>query len=113
MKIIHACVLTGFLMAGFWGGWAAVASAADSEFKVGQGEVLTPPGNENKEVKHWLFVECDYWAGCYMPCLGTLKACLNVAQKAKWTVISVFSQIDDNTSEADSTKGPVALPMKP
>ena len=27
---------------------------------------------------HWIFVKCDYWAGCYVRCEGSKNHCLKV-----------------------------------
>lgn len=85
------------LISGFVTGVSAQERGKD--YSIGDHEVLTPPKNEDESYKHWLFVECDHWAGCYMPCKGTLKQCLNIAHKANWTVISVHSRVEKEPLE--------------
>jgi hypothetical protein len=29
--------------------------------------------------KHWLYVRCDHWSGCYMRCQGEINSCKKVA----------------------------------
>ena len=33
--------------------------------------------------KHWIFVNCDHWSGCYIRCQGKLKSCKKVATDSK------------------------------
>ncbi len=91
----------------------AWAEDPDRDFAIKNRQVVTPPQNENPNMTHWLFVECDTWSGCYMPCRGTLKACMEIGHDAKWTVLSIHSRIESNHFEANSLQGPVPLPSPP
>ncbi len=93
-------------------GSAALADD-DKKFAIQNQQVVTPPKNENPHMTHWLFVKCDHWAGCFMPCRGALKACMQVAHEANWTVLNIHSRVEANLFEANSLHGPVALPSKP
>ena len=33
----------------------------------------------NIEPKHWVFVECNHWSGCFMTCQGKINSCKKVA----------------------------------
>lgn len=47
---------------------------------------------EPKDMKrHWVFVKCDHWAGCYMRCVGKLSICEKLAASVAWKEIYLFS----------------------
>jgi hypothetical protein len=33
---------------------------------------------------HWMYVECDYWSGCYMRCQGQVDSCKQIATESKY-----------------------------
>ncbi|PIQ99888.1 MAG: hypothetical protein COV66_09800 [Nitrospinae bacterium CG11_big_fil_rev_8_21_14_0_20_45_15] len=46
----------------------------------------------------WLYVKCDYWLGCYTRCEGTLKECVDSADKVGWEIESVYENDRDNSN---------------
>ena len=111
MPLIRSVLLPGlFVLMLVSGGFTGEPT---EEFSIQDQQVVVPPENSNPRITHWLFIECDYWAGCYMPCRGTLEACLKVAHDARWTVLTIHSRVGDDNFEADSMQGPVPLPSEP
>lgn len=47
-------------------------------------DMLTQP-------KHWLYVRCNHWSGCYMRCQGEINSCKKVAKDSKFEVDYVVS----------------------
>ncbi len=46
----------------------------------------------NKDMKrHWVYIKCNHWAGCYMRCIGKLNSCEALAKSASWEEIYLFS----------------------
>ena len=41
-------------------------------------------GQKNITDMHWMYVECDYWSGCYMRCQGKIDSCKQVATDSKY-----------------------------
>jgi len=41
--------------------------------------------------RHWVYIKCEHWAGCYMRCIGRLNACENLAETVSWEEIYLFS----------------------
>jgi hypothetical protein len=41
--------------------------------------------------KHWLYVRCNHWSGCYMRCQGEINSCKKVAKDAQLKVDYVVS----------------------
>ena len=38
------------------------------------------------EPKHWLYIRCDHWSGCYMRCQGEISSCKKVAKDTEFLV---------------------------
>ena len=36
--------------------------------------------------KHWLYIRCNHWSGCYMRCQGEIKSCKKVARDSNFLV---------------------------
>ena len=51
-----------------------------------QGTVEIIDQNMNVEPKHWLYISCNHWSGCYMRCQGKLKSCKKVARDSNFEV---------------------------
>ena len=52
-------------------------------FKVTDEGTVEVKGDDMKDQSvHWVFVECDYWSGCYMRCQGPIKTCKSIATKS-------------------------------
>ena len=41
-------------------------------------------GQKNITDMHWMYIECDYWSGCYMRCQGEIDSCKKVATESKY-----------------------------
>ena len=41
--------------------------------------------------KHWLYIRCNHWSGCYMRCQGEIKSCKKVARYSNFLVEYVGS----------------------
>ena len=43
------------------------------------------------EPKHWLYISCNHWSGCYMRCQGPVKTCKSIAEKSGLKVGLILS----------------------
>ena len=43
------------------------------------------------EPRHWLYINCNHWSGCYMRCQGKLKSCKKVAKDSNFKVDYTYS----------------------
>jgi hypothetical protein len=43
------------------------------------------------ELKHWLYVRCNHWSGCYMRCQGEINSCKKVAKDSNFKVGYIVS----------------------
>jgi hypothetical protein len=43
------------------------------------------------EPKHWLYIRCEHWSGCYMRCQGEIKSCKKVAKDSQFKVDYIIS----------------------
>ena len=43
------------------------------------------------EPKHWLYISCDHWSGCYMRCQGKINFCKKVARDSEFPVDYIVS----------------------
>ena len=43
------------------------------------------------EPKHWLYISCNHWSGCYMRCQGEIKSCKKVATDSDFKVDYIVS----------------------
>ena len=41
--------------------------------------------------KHWIYVRCDHWSGCYMHCQGKISFCIRVARDSEFPVDYIVS----------------------
>ena len=49
----------------------------------------TVVGN-NANSRQWIYVDCDYWAGCFMRCDGASNQCKQLAKDSNFSILSVF-----------------------
>ncbi len=57
---------------------------ADKIFSVNDEGTVNIKGVDLKsEPTHWLYVQCEHWAGCYMRCQGPIGTCKEVANKSE------------------------------
>ena len=48
---------------------------------------------ENGVNRQWIYVDCDYWAGCFMRCDGSSKQCNQLAKDSRFSILSVFMSV--------------------
>ena len=48
---------------------------------------------DNGDSRQWIYVDCDYWAGCFMRCDGSSKQCSQLAKDSKFSILSVFMSV--------------------
>ena len=52
------------------------SAPSDPQYKVVDDTVVVT--EKTDPMIHWIFVKCDYWAGCYVRCEGSKNHCLKV-----------------------------------
>ena len=73
---LTSCASNGTVVAKAFPGSAEI-------FKVTDEGTVEVKGDDMKDQSvHWVFVECDYWSGCYMRCQGPIKTCKSIATKS-------------------------------
>ena len=73
---LTSCASNGTVVAKAFPGSAEI-------FKVTDEGTVEVKGDDMKDKSvHWVFVECDYWSGCYMRCQGPIKTCKSIATKS-------------------------------
>ena len=55
------------------------------------GTVKVKGYNLKYQPKHWAFVHCDYWTGCYIRCQGPKKICKSIAEKSDLKIINILT----------------------
>ena len=76
ISFLISCASDGLVM-------SKATSEAVKIYKVNDQGTVEIIGQDMKvEKKHWLYVECDHWSGCYMRCQGHIRSCKNVAKNA-------------------------------
>jgi len=48
---------------------------------------------ESQNGRQWIYVDCDYWAGCFMRCDGASNQCKQLAQDSNFSILSVFMSV--------------------
>ena len=43
--------------------------------------------------RQWIYVDCDYWAGCFMRCDGASNQCTQLARDSKLSILSIFMSV--------------------
>ena len=57
---------------------------ADKTFTTSQEGTVEILGQDMKiKPKHWMFVRCEHWSGCFLRCQGDLNSCKKVAKDYK------------------------------
>ncbi len=51
-----------------------------------QGTVEILGQDMKAQPKHWLYIRCNHWSGCYMRCQGEIKSCKKVARDSNFLV---------------------------
>ena len=73
---LTSCASNGTVVAKAFPGSAEI-------FKVTDEGTVEVKGDDMKDKSvHWVFVECDYWSGCYMRCQGPIKTCKSITTKS-------------------------------
>ena len=95
VMLIAVCLLN----LGLFFGTAAMALADSNQasgssakgYSIIRGAVVIDNTRPEDMKRHWVFISCDHWAGCYMRCIGKLKACEKLAETVSWKEIYLFS----------------------
>ena len=43
--------------------------------------------------RQWIYVDCEYWAGCFMRCDGASSQCKQLAKDSNFSILSVFMNV--------------------
>ena len=73
---LTSCASNGTVVAKAFPGSAEIFKVTD------EGTVEVNGDDMTDQSVHWVFVECDYWSGCYMRCQGPIKICKSIATKS-------------------------------
>jgi hypothetical protein len=85
LSFLTSCASNGAVVAKAFPGSAEI-------FKVTDEGTVEVKGDDMKDQSvHWVFVECDYWSGCYMRCQGPIKTCKNIAKKSGLDIVYVVT----------------------
>lgn len=68
------------------------------------GSVVIKNSKPKDMARHWVFVKCDHWAGCYMRCVGKLNICEKLAATVAWEEIYLFSDVAKPKSKKEVKK---------
>ena len=53
----------------------------------------TVVGKHDNGGRQWIYVDCDYWAGCFMRCDGASSQCKQLAKDSKFSILSIFMNV--------------------
>ena len=82
---LTSCASNGTVVAKAFPGSAEI-------FKVTDEGTVEVKGDDMKDQSvHWVFVECDYWSGCYMRCQGPIKTCKSIVTKSGLDIAYVLT----------------------
>ena len=45
--------------------------------------------------RQWIYVDCEYWAGCFMRCDGESNQCKQLAKDSKFSILSIVMSVFD------------------
>ena len=45
--------------------------------------------------RQWIYVDCGYWAACFMRCDGASNQCKQLAKDSHFSILSVFMSVFD------------------
>ena len=88
--LLSLCLFFGGVSAAFADNGRAVGSD-EKYWDVIKGSVVIQNTEPKNMKRHWVFVKCDHWAGCYMRCVGKLSICEKLADTVAWKEIYLFS----------------------
>ena len=63
---------------------------SDINYMIIDETTVIPDSDVNRQ---WIYVDCDYWAGCFMRCDGSSKKCNQLAKDSKFSILSVFMSV--------------------
>ena len=63
---------------------------SDVEYKIVDETTVVLETNNGRQ---WIYVDCDYWAGCFMRCDGASNQCRQLAKDSKFSILSVFMSV--------------------
>ena len=50
---------------------------------------------EDNDSRQWIYIDCDYWAGCFMRCDGASTQCKQLAKDSNFSILSIFQSVFD------------------
>ena len=62
------------------------------DFEIVDETTVVDKGNNGRQ---WIYVDCDYWAGCFMRCDGASNQCKQLAKDSNFSILSVFMSVFD------------------
>ena len=63
---------------------------SDVEYTIVDETTVVAQSNNGRQ---WIYVDCDYWAGCFMRCDGASNQCRQLAKDSKFSILSVFMSV--------------------
>ena len=48
---------------------------------------------ESDNGRQWIYIDCNYWAGCFMRCDGASKQCRQLAKDSNFSILSIFMNV--------------------
>ena len=45
---------------------------------------------ESDNGRQWIYIDCNYWAGCFMRCDGSSSQCNQLAKDSNFSILSIF-----------------------
>ena len=63
----------------------------DKGYTIVDGSVVINDTIPQDMERHWVYIKCEHWAGCYLRCIGRLNACEKLAKTVSWEEIYLFS----------------------
>ena len=65
---------------------------SDVNFKIFNETTVVEKSDNGRQ---WIYVDCDYWAGCFMRCDGASNQCKQLAKDSHFSILSVFMSVFD------------------
>ena len=62
----------------------------DVDYKIVEETTVVEDSNNGRQ---WIYVDCDYWAGCFMRCDGKSNQCKQLAKDSKFSILSIFMSV--------------------
>ena len=63
---------------------------SDVNYKIIDGTAVV---DSEDNARQWIYVDCEYWAGCFMRCDGESNQCKQLAKDSNFSILSVFMSV--------------------